>query len=574
MVPTNMITLEDLVKKYFAEYNIVDTINLDNWYSLSDNERVNWIRSRLEKIYNSAYDENDRILFTLAQGDEYSNENDQLGLILKTLQQQLLQMNIGNQHVVVLVNDFEQFDPAREQLKILNNNSDTMVFDYFTTEQVPGKKIISKEPAYNYNSAKPIKIDLDQLNSRQQELLMKSKTFCMYPWIHMHVEPSGRVMPCCGATYKDISTVGKTSEKSLKEIWNDEPMKNLRLNMLNDRTSEICNRCYESEKAGFFSMRLSANKHHGHHIDLVDSTNDDGSLDQFKMVYWDVRFSNICNLKCRSCGPSFSSQWYQDQIKIAPDYAKNHKALIFAGKFETDLWEQLIEHIDYVEQVYFAGGEPILMDEHYRILEEPEKRNKFDVRLIYNTNFTEIKLKDRTVFDYWKKFKSVAVGASLDGSYQHGEYIRKGTVWEEVEANRRLMLEVCPGVDFYISATLSILNAWHLPDFHRDWVTKGLIKPQDFNVNILTDPAHYRIDIAPDAYKQKIKEKYNQHLAWLSPLDQLRRASNGFESAINFMMSTDNQHLLEKFWFKTNELDKIRNENLLDVIPELGMLKI
>jgi hypothetical protein len=195
------------------------------------------------------------------------------------------------------------------------------------------------------------------------------------------------------------------------------------------------------------------------------------------------------------------------------------------------------------------------------------------VRLIYNTNFTQVKLKHRTVFDYWRKFKSVAVGASLDAAGARGEYIRKGTDWAQVEANRRQMLEECPGVDFYISPTLSILNAMHLPDFHRDWVEKGLLRPQDLNVNILQDPAYFRIDIAPPEYKQRIQYRFEQHLAWLRPLDQLNRATVGFESAVTFMNATDNTHLIEKFWHKTHELDAIRKENILDVIPEIEALK-
>jgi hypothetical protein len=46
----------------------------------------------------------------------------------------------------------------------------------------------------------------------------------------------------------------------------------------------------------------------------------------------------------------------------------------------------------------------------------------------------------------------------------------------------------------------------------------------------------------------------------------------GFESAINFMISTDNTQLIPKFWSKTRELDAIRNENILDIIPELKAL--
>jgi hypothetical protein len=213
------------------------------------------------------------------------------------------------------------------------------------------------------------------------------------------------------------------------------------------------------------------------------------------------------------------------------------------------------------------------MEEHYRILEELLRRGRTDVRLIYNTNFTHTDLKGRSVFEYWQQFDSVAVGASLDDSGMRGEYIRKGTDWAQVEQNRRDMLRVCPEVDFYISPTLSILNAWHLPDFHRDWAEKGLIRAQDLNVNILQDPVYYRIDIATAEYKAQLEAKYRKHLDWLQDRDPLQRATQGFESAITFMNSTDNTQLIDTFWRKTHELDSIRNEKILDVIPELRALK-
>jgi hypothetical protein len=103
-------------------------------------------------------------------------------------------------------------------------------------------------------------------------------------------------------------------------------------------------------------------------------------------------------------------------------------------------------------------------------------------------------------------------------------------------------------------------------------VEKGLLKPQDLNVNILQDPPAYRIDIATPEYKQLIKEKFQAHLEWLSPLDPLRRATVGFESALNYLESTDNSHLIPKFWSKTQQLDEIRKENILDIIPELKAL--
>ena len=420
---------------------------------------------------------------------------------------------------------------------------------------------------YNYNStdlARPT-----QLTEREEFLLKDSKTFCIYPWIHVHAYPTGEAYPCCHAEMK-VGQIGNCKKNTLAEIWNSPEQRKLRVDMLSETPNAACGRCYEQEESGFFSGRRSANKHHGHHIDRVNATDDVGYTEQFEMTYWDLRFSNLCNLSCRSCGHIFSSSWYKDQTELAgPAWAKQNKPLNYAGRFATDMWEQLIEHIDHVEQIYFAGGEPLMMEEHYLILEELERRERFDVRLIYNTNFTQTRLKDRTVFDYWRKFDSVAVGASLDASGPHGEYIRKGTDWAVVEANRREMMEICPKVDFYISPTLSIMNAMHLPDFHRDWVEKGLLKPQDLNVNILQDPAYLRIDIATTEYKQQIQTKYEEHLEWLRPLDQLNRATVGFESAITFMNSTDNTHLLDTFWRKTHELDSIRYEKLLDVIPEL-----
>jgi uncharacterized Fe-S cluster-containing radical SAM superfamily protein len=413
-----------------------------------------------------------------------------------------------------------------------------------------------------------------ELTQRQEFLLKESQTFCMYPWTHLYLNPDGNARPCCMSEWQTVPPLGNANHSSLKEIWNGPGMRQLRVNMLNEQPSPACTRCYEIEKSGFFGGRRSANKHLGHYIDRVDATREDGHLENFEMIYWDVRFSNLCNLKCRSCGHLFSTQWYQDQVALAgPEYANKHKPLIFAGRHETDIWDQLVEHIDYVERIYFAGGEPLIMKEHYQILDELIKRQKFNVRLNYNTNFTQIDFKDKTVFDYWNQFDRVSVGASLDGMGPRAEYIRKNTEWHQVEANRVLMKEQCPKVDFYVSSTLSILNALHLPDFHRDWVNKELIEAQAFNVNILQDPDHLRVDIATPDYKNKIHAKYLEHLEWLKPRDRLRRASMGFESAINYMMATDNQHLIPKFWKKTDQLDTLRNEKCIEAIPELAELR-
>jgi radical SAM protein with 4Fe4S-binding SPASM domain len=428
---------------------------------------------------------------------------------------------------------------------------------------------------YEYGKKKLVKETGNPLAERQQQLLFESKKFCMLPWMHIHAYPTGEAYPCCMTEMKD--KIGDTKTQSLEEIWNDKPLRDIRLQMLNEQSVEGCRRCYEQEEAGFFSMRLSSNKHFGHNIHFVDATEEDGSA-PMHLTYWDIRFSNLCNLSCRSCGHIFSSNWYDDHVKIyeieggkerADDWKSKHSRLYFAGRRPNDIYEQLESHIDELEQVYFAGGEPLIMEEHYRLLKTLVDKKMTHVRLIYNTNFTQMKYKKLNVLDLWPEFKSVSVGASLDAMGPLGEYMRKGTDWSQVEQNREEMLKKCPKVDFYISPTLSVMNAWHLPEFHRNWVDKGFIKPQDLNVNILQDPPHFRIDVLPFQDKVDIQELYLEHIEWLEPQDQLTRATMGFKSAINFMMSADKTDQLIETKRKIELLDQVRNESVEKIIPHL-----
>lgn len=568
MVRLNM-TLDEKITELRTQYDIVAEINLDSWHDMIDYEIKNWFRKILKDIYKLEYQSNERIIFTLTKGDRYATADTIAGSILTELQKRLNEVDISNFFVILLTNDSTI---PTAYLQVNNDiSTDTVPITIIVYDNVINEKIITPPKKVRYNSVDPIKISLDTLETKQQFLLTESKTFCIYPWVHMHAYPTGQAYLCCMTDME--FPVGNCRKNTLREIWNDRPMRETRMAMLNEKSVSACNRCYEQEASGFMSGRLSANKHHGHHIDRVSKTKPDGSYEDFELTYWDIRFSNLCNLSCRSCGHIFSSSWYQDQAKIAgPEWKRTHKVLNYAGRFETDAWEQLVEHIDHVEQIYFAGGEPLLMDEHYRILDKLVQRKMFHVRLIYNTNFTHTELKGQSVFEYWKQFNSVSVGASLDDSGSRGEYIRKGTDWAVVEKNRQDMMEICPDVDFYISPTLSIMNAWHLPDFHRDWVERGLIQAQDLNVNILQDPPHYRIDIAPAEYKEKLHTKYLNHLSWLRERDPLQRATVGFESAMTFMTATDNTHLIDQFWRKTHELDTIRGEICLDIIPELAAL--
>lgn len=415
-------------------------------------------------------------------------------------------------------------------------------------------------------------VSMADLSEQQQELLVNSRHFCMLPWVHMHAFPDGRVYPCCLADY--WHPLGNLRRHTMVEVWNHDDYKNLRKNMMEDKPSPQCVKCYEQEEAGFFSMRNDANRNYGHHISDIDKTDATGYHPEFNIRYWDVRFSNLCNFRCRTCGPIFSSNWYNDHIKLynkKPDvHGRELASVEYAGQHEMDIWEQMQEHIPHLEQVYFAGGEPLIMKEHYLLLDRLLELGKTDVRLMYNTNFSELAYKGKHVFDYWRHFNNVSVGASLDASGIRGEIIRKGTVWQQTVDNRRRMLEEIPHVDFYVSATVGVMNVLHVLDFHREWVELGLIQPKDFNINILQSPTWFRIDILPDQFKREVVlPAYQKHIEWLTPLDTLKRATNGFTSAANFLITNDNWSQWNRFLEETEKLDKVRNEKFWDVFTEL-----
>jgi len=421
---------------------------------------------------------------------------------------------------------------------------------------------------YNWTDRTPHHISLEELTADEQYKLIKSDVFCILPWIHLSIEPNGTVLPCCIAK----ATVGNTKNQTLREIWNNEPMAELRRNMLADTPSVACQDCYEHESTGIRSLRNGCNRAYGHNIkSLVDSTQPSGQLPQMELRYWDVRFSNICNLKCRMCSSKYSSRWAEDDAKL---WGRSfNPVILFPGQDEDDVWNQIQEHIPYVESIYFAGGEPLIMEQHNRLLRQLIEKGNTKVHLTYATNLTELKYKNSSVLDLWRHFPKVGVTASLDDMSNRASVIRSGTDWADIEQNIRDLKRECPHIDLMIGPTVSIMNIWNICKFHRYMVDQGLIEAKDFNLNLLQHPHFYRIDIIPVDIKLQLKQEIEQHLEWLRPIDTLQRATSGFEGVIQLMMSADNSAYLSDFWKATEQLDAIRSEKLIDVVPELKQIQ-
>ena len=97
--------------------------------------------------------------------------------------------------------------------------------------------------AYNMWDKEPEKLKFDKMTAQEKKRLTENESFCMLPWIHLHAYPDGRAYPCCFAF--DPYPVGDLNKQSLKEVFNGEKMKEMRLRMLNNKKSRECMKCYD-----------------------------------------------------------------------------------------------------------------------------------------------------------------------------------------------------------------------------------------------------------------------------------------------------------------------------------------
>lgn len=417
------------------------------------------------------------------------------------------------------------------------------------------------------------------MNLDKEKLLTESKNFCMAPWIHMHVWPNGRAFPCCLAD--TVIDYGNTNSSSIKDLWNSKLAKELRTNMIADKSSTSCKRCYELENdAGAYTLRKNMNNKFGHHFSKVLDTQQDGHHENVNFAYMDLRFSNLCNLSCRTCGPTFSTSWYDDYIKaygvVNPDEAEQkYIQLKNNPNFLQELWPLL----DNVEDVNWAGGEPLVTAEHWDIMNYWISTGKAkEITINYTTNFTNLIFKKQNILELWKNFKSVNVAASLDASYSRGEYIRKGTIWKNIVDNRLKMLDQVPNVYFEITPTVSLMNVLHLPDFHREWLELGLLQdPTHFRINNLLGPDYFSTKVLPTKYKEEVAIKWNKHLDYLKQNYKTDLTKNDWLTSatglIDSMQKEDKTYLLPRTKQVLQHWDSVRKEKWQESLPELKFLE-
>lgn len=395
----------------------------------------------------------------------------------------------------------------------------------------------------------------------------------MIPWAHLHTTPTGVAAPCCIAeSCATEDGFGNARTQRLIEIVNGEKMNNLRLDMIKGVKNNECVKCYRQEEQGIKSFRQMFNDEMKHRFDeAIECTNlDDGSLSEFKMRYFDIRFSNICNFKCRTCGSSFSTQWEQEDLKNNVWYAKVHPK-----NDNKEFLQDVIDQIEFMETAYFAGGEPLITEEHYILLEEMIKRKRNNIKLRYNTNMSNLKFKDKDLISLWKNFTSgVDIYASIDHYGERAEYIRHGTNWGTVETN----FKTAKSLDFVsiqMNTVLSVFNYLTIDKFYQYITDKNLYTCKDraYTLYNMSTPEHLTAHILTTEFKEIGAESINNAIKILKSknfrddqIDQLTKTEKWVYSKNTWEEQRD------KFREEIKRLDKIRGENFMKTFPEIASL--
>jgi MoaA/NifB/PqqE/SkfB family radical SAM enzyme len=363
-----------------------------------------------------------------------------------------------------------------------------------------------------------------------------NNTFCPLPWIHIATRPNGDVRLCCtanasGAGLADVKDAGLVKQDgvnmnfrnhTLGEVWNSQFMRDTRLTMLDGRKPESCLKCYKEEDNGIVSKRQWETKVWSERIDLdniVAQTAADGSL-PVNVPYFDLRLGNMCQLKCIMCSPHDSSAWIKEWKAQLPKYKTIELKTDQHWDIDFDYtWYQKSSFLDdmrsqasNIRELYFAGGEPLLIPEHYKILEfMVETGAAKDCVLRYNSNGMELPEK---LFELWNHFKEIKFNFSVDAVGVQNEYIRYPSKWTTLVQNLERLDDTPSNVTVNIACAVQLLNVSYLPDLVH-WKNSKNFKKVNLppygagliGTHLVYLPSYLNVRVLPEHIKKRVSEK-------------------------------------------------------------------
>lgn len=316
--------------------------------------------------------------------------------------------------------------------------------------------------------------------------------FCAVPFSHMAIEANGNLRPCCvGLPFADENGQPIRAENlTISELWNHPVRQEFIESFRRNEQHPLCEMCWTQGK---FENRLKFSTNIST-FPVTQSYMDTGRLPEAKLRWLEIKPGNRCNLACRICGLHNSSRWTKPDWQLKKKVQSETTSIRFADSQQylhqlecdwidvTPIWLDC-NGLSDIDMIHFMGGEPMMVPEHFQMLEnlvnDPDiDTSKIDIR--YNTNGTLYPTPEQE--SILRNFKRVFWLLSIDDTGKRFEYQRYGERWTVVEANIQQFKKNWGSV--VLDPTISMLNAFYL-DEYIEWADS-----LGFNINHLGESYH------------------------------------------------------------------------------------
>ena len=370
---------------------------------------------------------------------------------------------------------------------------------------------------------------------------------CPLPWTGVFVYPDGNIKNCAISGTK----LGNLHQTPLRELLHSPLNVEIKTDMLNHVRHPRCNACYKVEnlsdsttQTNSLSNRAWYKKHGAKNLNLYSDPNN------FELKVLDLRWRNTCNLACVYCSPNLSSRW-ADELKDTR-YTINEHVLEENKKY-------IFQHVENIDHVYLAGGEPLLINENLELLELLSEKNP-EVEIRINTNLSVV---DNKIFKKLLTFKNVKWTVSVEATGGEYEYIRYPGNWQQFYNNLIFLKD--KNFDINFNMVWCMLNAESIFKCIEDFQTAGFHE-NTFIIQCADYPKALDVRYLPIDVLDRIKSTIKSKLASTNPEYWLYKSLKTMYNYINTpMLSTD---LAETFEF-LKTLDQRRGLDSRSVFPLL-----
>lgn len=321
---------------------------------------------------------------------------------------------------------------------------------------------------------------------------------CPAASINLHFSQQGVVTACC---FNRQQVLGVYPENSVSEIWNGEPIRELRDALDKNDLSLGCQKCeqqleardYGGAHALFYSVyaRMTAEKR------IERGLQPEGGPDAAPLpMRLEFNIHNSCNLECVMCHGLASSSIRTRREKLAP----------MPNPYDEAFVDQLEPFLPYVVEADFMGGEPFLIHAYQMLWERIALVNpKMELCILTNATILDDKIKELL------ERINCLMHVSIDSMYKETyESIRKGAVFEEVMDNCMYYLELMKrkGLPYTWRLCPMRQNWKEIPETVKFCNEKGIT----LMYNQVDSPVNFSLHTLPPAELREVIAYYKQHL--------------------------------------------------------------